>query len=85
MSENLIKVLKEFGDNFIIQDNSILTNDITYYFMKKNDQNIYKGIFKGLGKFDYTIFDNVEIYNGYGFQHYKNRVSSPYIDKIYYL
>ena len=85
MSENLIRLLKDFGDEFVIQDISILINDITYYFTKKNDANIYRGLFKGYHKFGYTIFQNVEIYNGSGFQHYINSLSSPYIDKIYHL
>jgi hypothetical protein len=85
MSENLIQLLKDFGNDFVIQDNSILINDIIYYFTKKNDANIYRGIFKGHHKFGYTIFHNVEIYNGSGFQHYVNSLSSPYIDKIYHL
>ncbi len=85
MSENLLKVIKEFGDTFAIQDKSIMTTDIIYYFTKKNDANIYKGIFKEHNKFGYDIFHSVEIYNGKGFQHYTNTLSSPYIDKIYYL
>jgi hypothetical protein len=35
MCENLLKVFEEFGDNFAIQDDSILINDIIYHFTKK--------------------------------------------------
>lgn len=85
MTENLIQMLKDFGDDFVIQDNSILINDIIYYFTKTNDANVYRGIFKGVHKFGYTIFNNVEIYNGTGFQPYVNSLSTPYISKIYHL
>ncbi len=85
MSENLVNLIREFGDNFAIQDDSILMNDIKYYFTRKNDTNIYNGIFKGYHKLGYVIFHNVYIYNRNGFQHYINCLSSPYIDKIYYL
>ncbi len=85
MSDNLIQMIKDFGDNFAIQDDSILINDIRYYFTKKNDKNIYRGIFKGHHKFGYVVFHNVEVYNGNSFQYYVNSLSSPYIDKLYYL
>jgi hypothetical protein len=85
MSDNLVQLLKDLGDDFVVQDDSILSNDIIYYFTKKNDPRIYRGIFKGYHNFGYTIFHNVEIYNGSGFQHYANGLSSPYINKIYHL
>ncbi len=85
MSENLIHLIREFGDNFAIQDDSILINDVKYYFTKKNDTNIYNGIFKGYHKLGYAIFQNVEIYNGISFNHHVNCLSTPYIEKIYYL
>jgi hypothetical protein len=85
MANNLIQIIKELGDNFAVQDESILINDILYYFTKKNDHNIYKGYFKGHHKFGYIIFHNVEIYNGSGFQSYAGLLSTTNIDKIYYL
>lgn len=83
--ENLFKILKEFGDSFAIQDDTILQHGTTYHFTKKNDFNVYKGKFNKVDKFGYTIFDNVEIYNGFEYQKYTNKLSSSYIDKIYYL
>jgi len=86
-SKDLISVIQS-SDNFVIQDNSVLTDGIIYYFTQINDKNFYKGIFKII-YYNETetrfIFDNVEIYNGSSFQHCTYRLSTPFIDKIYYL
>jgi hypothetical protein len=83
--ENLLKILKEYGDSFAIQNESILVRGVTYYFIKKNDLNVYKGTFNRYSDYGYAIFDNVEIYNGNMFQKFTHQLITPFIDKIYYL
>ena len=76
-------------DNFVIQDISKLIEGFVYYFKQINDKNIYKGKFKIIYYNQKTetrfIFEDVEIYNGSSFQHFTYSLSTPFIDKIYYL
>jgi hypothetical protein len=84
MENNLYNVINEYGEsNEIKLDNLVTMNE--YYFTLKLNKNIYKGKFKETCNRIQKryLFENVEVYDGYKFQHYGGIFSTTNIDKIY--
>ena len=85
---NSLRTIIEDNDNLVIQDPSILIEGVVYYFTEINDKNIYRGKFKNSFNNEIKkrfVFTDVDIYNGTGFQIFTYQLSTPNIDKIYYL
>lgn len=85
MNDNIYNIIKEFGDNFAIQDKSLLIKDVKYYFSKINDTNIYQGTFHKIDLCNQFLFQDVKIFKDNMFVDYTNIMNTPFIDKIYYL
>lgn len=85
---NSLRTIIEDNDNLAIQDTSLLTEGLVYYFTEVNDKNIYRGKFKNTFNNEHKkrfVFNDVEIYNGTGFQIFTYQLSTPNINKIYCL
>jgi len=86
MSENLFN---DLGNNLVIENISILTHGLCYYFRLKDSQDVYRGYYEtsfneSSGK--RIVFRDVEIYaNNKCFKYYTKMLSTNNVDKIYYL
>jgi hypothetical protein len=88
MNDNFIQNL---GDNLEIKDKRLLRLGVLYYFIDR-DNDIFKGNFSSIQYLHLNnteevryIFDNVEICVDNKFKRYTDKLSTPFIIKIYYL
>jgi hypothetical protein len=88
MNDNFIQNL---GDNLEIKDKTLLRPGVLYYFIDRNNK-IFKGNFSSIQHSHLNnteevryIFNNVEICVDNKFKHYTDKLSTPFIIKIYYL